>query len=65
MDGTMIIYRDSGKGLKQYASARSKEGKFMDKAFFQNSTGYEYQIKLLFSDGSESALSNTLKVNLN
>jgi len=65
MDGTMIIYRDSGKGLKQYASARSKEGKFIDKAFFQNSTGYEYQIKLLFSDGMESALSNTLKVNLN
>jgi len=64
VDGIMIIYRDSGKGLKPYASAPYIGGKFTDQAFFQNSMGYEYQVKFILDNGQESGLSNMLKVAL-
>ncbi|MEN1784427.1 MAG: hypothetical protein AAGF77_04730 [Bacteroidota bacterium] len=63
--GKMTIYRgETAAVMDFYGTVDLSKLKFVDDAFYKNDTGYVYQAKAIFRDGSASELSNLVKVNL-
>lgn len=58
-----VIYRATNAGeLLSYGAASATEMTFTDHEFYYVEKGYEYAVKVIFADGSESPLSALLKV---
>lgn len=58
-----VIYRATeGELLSMYGSTPGKLRTFTDKKFYRNEKGYSYAVKVLFPDGTESALSDKVTV---
>lgn len=58
----VLIYRSvNGEALRLYSNTETEE--FID-GKLKPETGYSYAIKLVYTDGSTSALSNTIKVKM-
>lgn len=58
-----VIYRAANAGeLVSYGATTSAEMNFTDHEFYYVEKGYEYAVKVIFTDGSESPLSTLLKV---
>ncbi|MDV3307968.1 MAG: hypothetical protein LOY03_04030 [Cyclobacteriaceae bacterium] len=58
-----VIYRGlEGSALHSYASVKGTARTFVDNKFYRNGQGYVYALKVLFSDGTESAFSQQVNV---
>jgi Na+/H+ antiporter NhaB len=58
-----VIYKaEEGQALRLFKTLEGREKGFSDKNLFV-STIYNYKIKALFDDGTESSFSPTIKVN--
>jgi fibronectin type 3 domain-containing protein len=56
-----IIYRSAvGEPLNVYGQVGPPSTNFTDRKFYRNEKGYIYAVKVLFSDGTESPLSETV-----
>jgi uncharacterized protein len=59
-DATVMIYRNSGNGLVYYRSAAPGANSYTDRALPAPKVQVSYAVKIKYSDGSESALSEAL-----
>jgi hypothetical protein len=62
-DHKVLIFR-AEKGEEKILLTSLTGSEFIDYGLFDNGKGFEYAVKFLYEDGSESAISNTVRIDL-